>query len=85
MQQHGKGKVKVKLSLRLIKQAWAWRYSSAYSLTSALDGGEWSALPPSPGARWIGGWVRTGLDAVSKGKIPSSRLEWNPDHPITSP
>jgi len=42
-----------------------WRYSSTHSLTSALDGGEWSALCPgrftpkerAPGTHWIGGWV----------------------------
>jgi hypothetical protein len=55
-----------------------WRYSST-SLTSALDGGEWSASRPgrftpveiAPGSHWIGGWVgpRTGLDAVEKRKI----------------
>jgi hypothetical protein len=39
--------------------------SSTHSLTSALDGGEWSASRPchftpgekSPGSYWIGGWV----------------------------
>jgi hypothetical protein len=49
-------------------------------LTSALDGGEWSASRPrlfSPGERdsgthWIG-WEgpRSGLDVVEKGKISS--------------
>jgi hypothetical protein len=42
-----------------------WRYSSAHSLTSAVDGGEWSASRPgrftprerAPGTHWIGGWV----------------------------
>jgi len=42
-----------------------WRYSSTHSLTSALDGGEWSALRTgrfipgerAPGTHWIGGWV----------------------------
>jgi hypothetical protein len=42
-----------------------WRYSSTYSLTSALDGGEWSAsrsgrFTPRERAsviHWIGGWV----------------------------
>jgi hypothetical protein len=37
-----------------------------HSLTSALDGGEWSASRPSrfiskeraPGTHWIGGWVK---------------------------
>jgi hypothetical protein len=41
-----------------------WRYSSTHSLTSALDGGEWSAscegrFKPkerAPGIPWIGGW-----------------------------
>jgi len=37
-------------------------------LTSALEGGKWSALRPgrAPGTNWIGGWVgpRAGLDAV---------------------
>jgi len=43
-------------------------------LTSALDGGEWSASRPgrftlkerAPGIHWIGGWVgpRAVLDAV---------------------
>jgi hypothetical protein len=51
------------------------------SLTSALDGGEWSASRPgcftpkgrAPGTHWIGGWVgpRAILDAVVKRKIPS--------------
>jgi hypothetical protein len=50
-------------------------------LTSALDGGEWSASRPgrftrrerAPGTHWKGGWMgpRTGLDAVVKRKIPS--------------
>jgi hypothetical protein len=47
------------------------RYSSTYSLTSALDGGEWSVSHSNlftpreraPGTHWIGGWVghRAGL------------------------
>jgi len=47
-------------------------------LTSALDGGEWSASCPdrsyprerAPGTHWIGGWVdpRLDLDAVAKRK-----------------
>jgi hypothetical protein len=40
-----------------------WRYNSTHSLTSAIDGGEWSASRPgrstpkeiSPGTHWIGG------------------------------
>jgi hypothetical protein len=48
-------------------------------LTSALDGGEWSASSPEsfnsgervPGTHCIGGWVgpNTGLDAVQYRKI----------------
>jgi hypothetical protein len=63
-------------------------YSSTHSLTSALDGGEWSASLPgrftprgrTPGTHWIGGWVgpRTVLDAVVKRKIPSLLRESNP-------
>jgi hypothetical protein len=49
-------------------------YSSTHSLTSALDGGEWSASRPGRftpreralGTHWIGGWVgpRAVLGAV---------------------
>jgi hypothetical protein len=66
--------------------------SSTHSLTSALDGGEWSASRPgrfiprerAPFTHWIGGWVglRAGLDAVAKRKIPSPRRELNPRTPI---
>jgi hypothetical protein len=66
---HQHSKVKVKLSLCF---NWApchggvlgeCRYSSTHSLTSALDGGEWSASCPgrftprerTPGTHWIGG------------------------------
>jgi hypothetical protein len=56
------------------------RKYSCYSLTSALDGGEWLASRPDcslsprrdpPGAQWIGGWMglRTGLDTEATGKI----------------
>jgi hypothetical protein len=72
-----------------------WRCSSTHSLTSALDGGEWSALRLSrftpreraPGTHWIGGWVgpRAVLDVVVKGKIPSPRRESNPRTPIVQP
>jgi hypothetical protein len=72
-----------------------WMYSSTHSLTSALDEGEWSASCPgrftsrerAPATHWIGGWVgpRAGLDAVSKGKIPSSHKDSKPDHPIVQP
>jgi hypothetical protein len=76
----------------VIKAYWEWRYSSTHSLTSALDGAEWSASRPGrftprkrvPGIHWIGGWVgpRAVLDAVVKRKIPSPRLESNPRTPI---
>jgi len=59
-----------------------------HSLTSALDGGEWSVTCPgsftprerAPGTHWIGGWVvpRAGLDAMVKRKIPSSCRDLNP-------
>jgi hypothetical protein len=48
-------------------------------LTSALDGGEWSASRPccfttgeiAPGTHWVRGWVgpRAGLDAVDTRKM----------------
>jgi hypothetical protein len=65
------------------------------SLTSALQGGEWSASRPGrftprerdPGTHWIGGWVgpTAVLDAVVKRKIPSTRRESNPRTPIVQP
>jgi hypothetical protein len=70
-------------------------YSSTHSLTSALDGGEWSDSRPgrftprerAPGTHWIGGWVgpRVVLDAVVKRKIPSPRRESNPRTRIVQP
>jgi hypothetical protein len=93
--------VKVKLSLcfnlapRHEGVLGKWRYSSTHSLTSALDGGEWSASRPGRfttkkrdlGTHWIGGWVspRAVLDAVVKRKIPSPRWESNPRTPIVQP
>jgi hypothetical protein len=72
-----------------------WRYSSRTFLTSALNGGEWSASRPghfkprerAPRTHWIGGWVgpRAVLDAVVKRKIPSPRRESNPKTPIVQP
>jgi hypothetical protein len=54
-------------------------YSSTHSVTSALDGGEWSASRTGrftpregdPGTHWIGDWVgpTAVLDAVVKRKI----------------
>jgi hypothetical protein len=70
---------------------WEWRYSSTHSLTSTLDGGEWSAsrlghFTPRerpPDNRRIGGWLgpRAVLEAVVKRKIPSPRRELNPRTP----
>jgi hypothetical protein len=64
-------------------------------LTSALDGGKWSASLPgrftpkerAPGTHWIWGRVnpRAVLDAVVKRKIPSPRRESNPSTPIVQP
>jgi hypothetical protein len=63
-----------------------WGSEGAF-LTSAVDGGEWSASPPGrfiprervPATHWIGGWVdpRAGLDTVVK-KIPSPCRDSNP-------
>jgi hypothetical protein len=74
---------------------WEWRYSSTHSLTSALDGGEWSASRPgrftpkerASGTLWIGDWVspRAVLDAAVKRKIPSPRRESNPRTTIVHP
>jgi hypothetical protein len=71
------------------------RYSSTHFLTSALDGGEWSAsrtgrLTPrerAPGTHSIGGWVgpRAVLNAVVKRYIPRPRRESNPRTPIVQP
>jgi hypothetical protein len=70
-----------------------WRYSLTHSLTSALDGGEWSDSRPgcfsprqrAPGTHWVGGWVgsRLALDVVVKRKIPSPYR--NSDHRSSSP
>jgi hypothetical protein len=64
-------------------------------LTTALDGGVWSASRPghftpkkiSPSTPWIGGWVgpRVGLDAVVKRKFSAPAGTRIPDHPARSP
>jgi hypothetical protein len=72
-----------------MKAYWGeWMYSSTHSLTSALNGGEWSASlrgrfnprKKAPGTHHIGGWVgpKVVLDAVVKRKIPTPRRESNP-------
>jgi hypothetical protein len=70
-----------------------WRVEAF--LTSALDGGEWSAsrsgrFTPreiAPGIHWIGGWVgpRAILEDVVKRKIPSPRRESKTRTPIVQP
>jgi hypothetical protein len=94
-------KVKVNLSLYFSQLSTTpWRrigevgYSFTHSLTSALDGDEWSASRPyrftprerAPGTHYIA-WVgpRAGLDAVVKRKISSPRRESNPRTPIAQP
>jgi hypothetical protein len=72
-----------------------WRYSSTHSLTSALDGGEWSASRPgrftprerAPGTHWIGGWVgpRAVLDTLVWRNTSSSCWESNPRTPMVQP
>jgi hypothetical protein len=79
-------KVKVKAKLSLCFFLTKHHIMKAY-LTSALDGGEWSASRPghftprerAPGTRWIGGWVgpRAVMDAVVRRKIPSPRRDSN--------
>jgi hypothetical protein len=71
-----------------MKKYWGVKVYLHAFLTSALDGGEWSALRPgrftprerAPGTPWIGGWVgsRAVLDTVVKRKISSPRRESNP-------
>jgi hypothetical protein len=72
-----------------MKAYWDWRYIATHSLTSALDGNEWSASRPgrftsrerAPGTHWIEGWV----DAVVKRKIRSHRRDSNPRTLIVQP
>jgi hypothetical protein len=62
-----------------------------HSLTSALDGGEWSASHPghltpretAPDTHWVGDWVgpRASLDMVLKRKTPSPHQDSNPNCP----
>jgi hypothetical protein len=64
-------------------------------MTSALDGGEWSASRPgralprgkNPGTHCTGGWVgpRAGLDTEARGKILCPRRGPNPDRPVVQP
>jgi hypothetical protein len=71
-----------------MKAYWGVEVCSTHTLTSALEGCEWSAsltgrFTPrerAPGTHWIGDWVGPGavLEAVVKRKIPSPRRESNP-------
>jgi hypothetical protein len=69
-----------------------WKYSSTHSLTSALDGGEWSASRPgrftprerAPRTHWTGGWMGPRAVLVKR-KIPSPCRESNPRTPIIQP
>jgi hypothetical protein len=69
------------------------KYSSYSFLTSALEGGEWSASRPrftpgerAPGTHCTGGWVgpTAGLDAEVRGKILRLCRGSNPDRPINT-
>jgi hypothetical protein len=69
----------------------AWgerRYSSYPLLTSALDGGEWSASRQGKdlSTHWIGGWVgpRAGLDQILEEKILCLYRGTNPGRPVRS-
>ncbi|KDR20851.1 hypothetical protein L798_04655 [Zootermopsis nevadensis] len=86
---------KIKLSHYMLCRRLGGSGGIAYSvLTSAPDGGKWSAsypgraLPPGkePGTHWIGGWVgpRAGLDAEAGGKILCPRRGSNPSRPVRS-
>jgi hypothetical protein len=87
-------KVKVKQSLYTSwRRLEGRRYSSYSFLTSALDGGDWSASRPgrafTPGERTLGthctgGWVgpRACLDTEAAGKILCLHRESNPDRPV---
>jgi hypothetical protein len=91
--------VKLKVKLSLCFYNWAprhegllgeWKYSSTHSLTSALDGSEWSASRPGSftpwerafGTLWIGDWLgpRAVLEAVVKRKSPSIYVIYSDEH-----
>jgi hypothetical protein len=72
------------------------RYRPYSFSTSALDGGEWSALRPgraftpgerTPGALCTGGWVgpRAGLDTEDRRKILCLCRGSNPDRQVVQP
>jgi hypothetical protein len=90
-----KGKV---MPLHAMRRLGERRYSSYSYLTSALDGGEWSAsrlghalplgkgTPGTPGTLWIGGWVgpRADLDSGARRKILCPCWGSNPGRPVRS-
>jgi hypothetical protein len=95
--QHMKEWTQKKQSSPATRHDGAWgerRYSSYSFLTSALDGGEWSASRPGraltrgkgPGERTpgTGGWVglKAGLDTEARGKILCPCRGSNPACPV---
>jgi hypothetical protein len=93
---YGKGKVKLIPVLNyMIKHChegmWGSGGIAPLFLTSAPDGGEWSASRPcglTPGytarrTHWIGSWVgpRAGVDSMKKRKIYFPCRKSNPSHP----
>jgi hypothetical protein len=76
----------IKMDLKETGCEGVYRIQLAF-LTSALDGGEWSASRPvrftpreNPDTHWLGGWVdsRASLDTVVKRKILSPCRDSNP-------
>jgi hypothetical protein len=71
-----------------MKMYWGLEVQFHAFLTSALDGGEWSASRPgrftlrerAPGTHWTRGWMcpRTSLYTMAKRKIPTPCRESNP-------
>jgi hypothetical protein len=78
-----------------MKVYWGSGGTFMHFLTSALDGGEWSASCPShitpreraPPTHSVGGWVGPGdiLDIMVKRKIPNPHWEWNPRTLVIQP
>jgi hypothetical protein len=78
-----------------MKTYWGVEVQIHAFLTSAIDGGEWSALRPvrfitterATSTHWTGGWVgpRAGLDTVVKRKFPAPAGTRTLDHSAHSP
>jgi hypothetical protein len=85
------GWLKEKLPLSMSRRHIGWVEVLFYLfLTSALDGGKWSAScsgrfisGKNSGTCWIGDWVgpRAGLDVLEKRKISFLYRDSNPDRP----